>query len=146
MRRLLLPVLLLLAAPSALLAQGSDWRPPSTEMPMMPRVDEIRGDWMGPRAEWFRGLDQIAGVGGSQLRASGEPRAGSDHVQIVRFTSGPLPVVIWSDRNGDNRADIIEIYRSGGVIIQLIDGDYNGTANVIRTYDANGDLVNQERL
>ncbi|HEX6070682.1 MAG TPA: hypothetical protein VFZ18_12680, partial [Longimicrobiaceae bacterium] len=67
-------------------------------------------------------------------------------VQVVRFTSGPLPVVIWSDRNGDDRADIIEIFRSGGVIIQLIDADYDGRANVLRTYDSDGELVRQERL
>ena len=38
-------------------------------------------------------------------------------------TSGPLPVVIWSDRNGDDRADIIEIFRSTtkeSVMIMLI--------------------------
>jgi hypothetical protein len=146
MRRLLLSAFLLFLAPAAASAQGPDWRPPSAAMPMMPRAAEIQGDWLGPRADWFRGLDGVAGVGASGLRATGEPRGGSDHVQIARFTSGPLPVVIWSDRNGDDRADIIEIFRSGGVIIQVIDADYNGSANVIRTYDASGELLRQERL
>ena len=145
MSRLLLLVSLLLLAPMAASAQA-DWRPPSARMPAMPTAAEIRGDWLGSRADWFRGLDGVAGVSASGLRASGEPRAGSDQVQIARFTSGPLPVVIWSDRNGDGRADIIEIFRSGGVIIQLIDADYDGSANVIRTYDADGELLRQDRM
>src|SRR5690606_7193267 len=105
-----------------------------------------RGDWLGSHSEWFRGLDGIAGVSASSLRASGEPRGGSEHVQIARFTSGPLPVVVWSDRNGDDRADMVEIYRSGGVIIQVIDADYDGNANVIRRYGPGGDLLSQERM
>ena len=146
MSRLLLLVPLLLAVPTVVSAQASSWRPPSSEMPMMPKAAEIRGDWLGPRAAWFRGLDGVAGVRASGLRASGEPRSGSEFVQIARFTSGPLPVVIWSDRNGDDRADIIEIFRSGGVIIQVVDADYDGGANVIRTYDAGGELLSQERM
>ena len=146
MRRSLLFALCLLLLPAAASAQASDWRPPSTQMPMMPRVTEIRGDWQSGRAEWFRGIDAVSGVAASTLRASGEPSSGSGFVHVARFTSGPLPVVVWSDRNGDNRADIIEIFRSGSVVIQLIDADYDGNANVIRTYDANGELVNQERL
>lgn len=146
MRRSLLFVLGLLLLPIAANAQTSSWRPPSNQMPMMPRATELRGDWLSPRAEWFRGMDAVSGVSASSLRASGEPSSGSGYVQVARFTSGPLPVVVWSDRNGDNRADIIEIFRSGGVIIQLIDADYDGSANVIRTYDANGELINQERL
>lgn len=143
MRSVLTLLLLLIAAPMTAAAQ--DWRPPSAQMPMMPSVAEIRGDWLGPRAEWFRGLDAVAGVGASTLRASGDPGAG-DHVQIARFSSGPLPAVVWSDRNGDGRADVIEIYRSGGVIIQLIDADYDGRANVIRRYDESGTLQGQDRL
>lgn len=145
MRRLIFVFLLMLCAPAVGSAQGS-WRPPSSEMPLMPRAAEIRGDWLGPRAAWFQGLDGVAGVAASGLRASGDARSGSEHVQVVRFTSGPLPVVIWSDRNGDDRADIIEIFRSGGVIIQLIDADYDGRANVLRTYDSDGELARQERL
>lgn len=145
MRRLIPAFLLILCTPFIASAQG-DWRPPSAQMPVMPTAAEIRGDWLGPRSDWFNGLDAAAGVSASGLRASADPRSGSDHVQIARFTSGPLPVVVWSDRNSDNRADIIEIFRSGGVIIQVIDADYDGTANVIRTYDASGELVRQERM
>lgn len=146
MRQLLFLISLVLLAPSAVSAQAAGWRPPSSEMPLMPRASEIRGDWLGPRAGWFRDLDRVAGVDASGLRASGDPRSGSDHVQVARFTNGPLPVVIWSDRNTDDRADIIEIFRSGGVIIQVIDADYDGRANVIRTYNASGELLSQERL
>lgn len=144
--RLLIPAfLLLLCAPVVANAQ-SGWRPPSSEMPLMPRAAEIRGDWLGSRSDWFDRLDAAVGVGASGLRASGEARSGSEHVQIARFTSGQLPVVIWSDRNSDDRADLIEIFRSGGVIIQVIDADYDGRVNVIRTYDASGELVRQERM
>lgn len=146
MSRPLLLLALLLLLPVAARAQAPNWRPPSSEMPSMPTAAEIRGDWMGPRADWFRGLDGVAGVSASSLRASGDPRGGSDQVQVARFTSGPLPVVIWSDRNGDGRADIIEIFRSGGVIIQVIDADYDGSANVVRTYDASGELIRQDRM
>ena len=113
---------------------------------MMPRADEIRGDWLGPRAEWFRGLEEVAGVSASGLRASGDARGGSERVQVARFTSGPFPVVVWSDRNGDGRADMIEIFRSGSVVVQLIDENYNGRANFVRRYDGAGSLVSQDRL
>ena len=146
MSRLLLLVPLLLAVPTVVSAQASSWRPPSSEMPMMPKAAEIRGDWLGPRAAWFRGLDGVAGVSASGLRASGEPRSGSEFVQIARFTSGPLPVVIWSDRNGDGRCDMLEIYRGGSVAYQLIDADYDGTANVLRVYDDSGSLQREQRL
>jgi hypothetical protein len=145
MRHLIVAVLLILCAPVIASAQAG-WRPPSAEMPMMPTATEIRGDWLAQRGQWFNGLDAAAGVSASGLRASGDPRSGSEHVQIARFTSGPLPVVIWSDRNADDRADIIEIFRSGGVIIQVVDADYDGTVNVVRTYDANGALLRQERM
>lgn len=125
---------------------GTDWRPPDRAMPMMPRVADLTGDWLGPRDAWFQGVPGIAGVQPTALRAAGERRAGSDYAQIARFNSGPLPVVVWSDRNGDDRADLIEIFRQGGVIIQLIDADYDGTANVLRVYDATGKLLREDRL
>jgi hypothetical protein len=144
---LALPVLLL-AEPSVtpLAAQGAEWRPPSTEMPLMPRVAELGGDWLGTRAAWFSGVEGISGVAPARLSAGGDRRRGSDFLQVARFGQGPVPVVVWSDRNGDDRADMIEIFRSGGVIIQLIDADYNGRANVLRVYDGRGQLVREERL
>ena len=149
-RRFLLPsfslLLLLMAVAAAARAQGPSWKPPSREMPMMPRQAELRGDWLGPRSAWFQGVEAISGAAPGSLRATGEPRPGSPYVQMARFTSGPLPVVVWSDRNGDGRADIVEIYKSGGVVIQLIDADFDGSANVMRVYDAGGKLLRQEAV
>lgn len=147
MRRTLFLTLLALAVlPVAAHAQGAQWSPPSRQMPEMPRASDLRGEWFSSRASWFRGVDDLTGITSSGLRASGEPRPGSDRFQIVRFTQGPLPVVIWSDRNGDDRADMVEIFKSGGVIIQLIDADYDGNANVMRVYDSSGALLRQDRL
>jgi hypothetical protein len=101
---------------------------------------------LGPRADWFRGVAEISGVQPSELRAVGEAARGGSNTQVVRFNSGPVPVVVWQDRNGDGSADIIEIYRSGGVIIQVIDADYDRRANVVRIYDASGALAREERL
>ena len=149
-RRLLLLTFFLLlapiAAPRQAHAQGPSWKVPSGEMPMMPTKAELNGDWLGPRRAWFQGVEALSGATPSSLRASGEARPGSQHVQMARFTSGPLPVVVWSDRNGDGRADIVEIYKGGGVIIQVIDADFNGSANVMRVYDAGGKLLRQEAV
>ena len=134
------------AIPSRLVAQDGEWNPPSREMPVMPRVSELRGDWHSPRAAWFRGVDGVAGVGVSALQASGEPRSGNAHAQLVRFSDGPVPVVVWTDRNGDTRADMIEIFKAGGIIIQLIDADFDGAANVVRVYDSQGKLLRQNQM
>lgn len=137
--------LLLLAAPAAS-AQGPDWRPPSRQMPQMPTRAELSGDWLSPRRAWFQGVESISGVAVDRLRAAGEARGGSDVLQVARFMNGPIPAVVWSDRDGDSRADMIEILRAGGVIIQLIDADYDGAANVLRVYNAAGALVREERM
>jgi len=134
----------LAAAPAQ--AQDVQWSPPSRTMPAMPTMAELGGSWRSSLDAWFRGLDRIPGVSTTGLRASGEPRRGSDQAQLARFTSGPLPVSVWTDRNGDGRADLIEIYRGGGVIIQLIDADYDGRANVMRVLDGSGTLVREERM
>ena len=136
--------LLLLGAPGAL-AQIPDWRPPSKQMPQMPGQSDLAGDWVSSHGDWFRGVDRVAGVATAGLRGAGEP-AGGGAFRVARFMSGPIPAVIWSDRNGDRRADMIEILKSGGVIIQLIDADYDGAANVLRVYDASGALLREERM
>jgi hypothetical protein len=146
--RLLPAVLLLLAlaAPAAARAQGPQWKPPTREMPMMLRPSDLRGDWLTPRKAWFQGVEGISGAAPTSLRATGEAKSGGGYLQMVRFTSGPLPVVVWSDRNGDGRADIVEIYKSGGVIIQVIDADFDGDANVMRVYDSGGKLLRQDSI
>lgn len=142
---LLITALLLLGLAAARPAQAQQWQPPSRQMPAMPQMSELAGDWMSPRAPWFSGVAAISAVQPADLRAVGERARGSERAQLVRFSSGPMPVVVWHDRNGDGTADMIEIYRSGGVVIQLIDADYDGQANVLRVYDGRGTLVRQER-
>lgn len=142
---ILLALLLLPALPAA--AQEIHWRPPTTRMPLMPTAAELAGDWLGPRADWFAGVEEISGVAPARMRPAGEPRPGSDRVQIARFVSGRagIPAMVWMDRNGDDRADLIEILRGGGVIVQLIDADHDGVANVLRVYDASGKLLRESR-
>jgi hypothetical protein len=136
-----------LVAPRTLVAQESaEWRPPTTEMPQMPTMASLQGEWRSQLSAWFRGVDRVAGVDARTLRASGSPRAGSTRAALVRFMAGPVPAVVWTDRNGDDRADMIEIFRGGTAVIQLIDADYSGVANVLRVYDAAGGLVREERL
>jgi len=141
----LLALPILLAAPPELSSQTAEWRPPGTEMPLMPRTAEL-GNWIASNGDWFRNVEAATGVPLSRLRGVGERRRGSDFLQIARFGNGPMPVVVWSDRNGDDRADMIEIYRSSSVIFQLIDADYSGRANVLRVYDSAGSLLREERL
>lgn len=145
LRVLVLSGSLLLLGATGALAQGPDWRPPSKQMPPMPTQSDLSG-WVSSHGEWFQGVDRIAGVPAAGLRAAGEARGGSGSVLVARFMSGPLPAVVWSDRNGDGRADLIEILKSGGVIVQLIDADYDGAANVLRVYDASGALLREERM
>jgi hypothetical protein len=64
---------------------------------------------------------------------------------MVRFMGGARPVASWTDRNGDGRADMVEVYRGGAVAFQLIDADYDGAANVLRVYDASGALARENR-
>jgi hypothetical protein len=135
----LLVVAVSLIAPLALSAQG--WSPPSTEMPAMPVVSELEAGWVASQGAWLPGAS-AASVKGA---ASGA-RAGK--ALQVRFTNPgtPVPVAVWSDRNGDGKSDMIEIYRGGAVVIQLIDADYDGRANVVREYDSSGALARETRL
>jgi hypothetical protein len=141
-----LALFLLLLSSGIANLNAQEWRPPSRQMPQMPQVAELSGDWLSPRAAWFGGVRAIAGVEPSQLRSVGEARRGSTQAQVVRFNSGPIPVVVWQDRNGDGVADMIEIFRGGVVVLQVIDADYDGMANVVRSYDANGVLSREDRL
>jgi hypothetical protein len=121
------------------LGAQQDWSPPSRDMPQMPATSELSGGWRGALAAWFRGTDDgLAGI-----RAMGE--GGGARPRMVRFMGGARPVAEWKDRNGDGRADMVEVYRAGALAYQLIDADYDGAANVLRVYDASGALARENR-
>jgi len=148
--RLYIPVMIAAAALSiiavpAFAQDAPQWRPSTTEMPSMPTAGEMRGDWMSRLGPWFSGLQTVAGVGASDLRA-GAPRGGSAPADVARFMNGPVPVVVMTDRNGDQRADMIEYFRDGRLVAQVIDANYNGQANSVRFYDAAGGLIREVRL
>src|SRR5215216_573511 len=120
-------LLLMLAARPA---KAQDWTPPSRQMPDMPALADLDGGWQGSLGVWLAG----SGSAVDQLRAVGEgpgPRA-----SLVRFLAGVRPAAVWTDRNGDGKADMIELFRGGARAYQLIDADYDGAANVLRVYDA----------
>jgi hypothetical protein len=136
---------LVLAAGAAVPADAQgEWTPPSRAMPQMPAMAELDGAWRAALAAWFRGTDEISGVPLAQVRATGDAGTGGRSA-YVRFMGGPRAVAVWSDRNGDGRADMIEIYRGGSVAFQLIDSDYDGHANVLRAYDTGGALLRETR-
>jgi hypothetical protein len=117
-------------------ARAQDWRPPTTAMPVMPAAAEVDESWAGGQSRWF------IGGGGVKARAEG----GGRQARFVRFTGGDMrAVAAWSDRNGDGRCDMVEVYRDGALAAQVIDPDYDGTANVLRVY-SDGKLVREERL
>ena len=120
---LMLPALV---APAA----AQEWSPPSRQMPAM----QVADSWQGSLAGWF-----LPGTALNTVRAQAEAR-------FVRFSAGPRPVAAWTDRNGDGKADMVQVYRGGAVAYQLIDADYDGTANVLRVLDEAGQLVREERL
>jgi hypothetical protein len=135
----LLFVAISLIVPAALRAQG--WSPPSRDMPAMPAVTELEGGWVSSQGAWFAG-SSVANVRGAASGAKG------GKALQVRFTNAgtPVPVAVWSDRNGDGKSDMIELYRGGSVVIQLIDADFDGRANVVREYDSSGSLARETRL
>ena len=129
---------LLLLATLAAAPLHQEWSPPSHQMPQMPAAGELAGGWRGALGGWFGGL----GVNVADIAARGE--GGGARPRFVRFTAAMRPVEAWSDRNGDGRADLIEVYRNGAMAFQLVDADYDGTANALRVYDG-GSLAREER-
>lgn len=128
-----------LVTPMVLRAQS--WSPPSRQMPSMPTAADLRGGWAASQGAWFSGVADASAVRGAGSGSNG------DRPLQVRFTAGgPVPIAVWSDRNGDGRADMVEVYRRGGVAFQLVDADFDGTANVLREYDAGGGLARESRL
>lgn len=120
------------------------WSPPGREMPAMPRMSDLP-NWRGAVGAWFGGVPEASGVPAGQVEARGEA-AGAGRAKFVRFSAGARPVAVWTDRNGDGRCDLLEIYRNGAVVAQVVDPDYDGTANVVRLYDADGALARETRL
>ncbi|HEV2146736.1 MAG TPA: hypothetical protein VGR37_04915 [Longimicrobiaceae bacterium] len=132
-----------LAAPGVSHAQG--WSPPS-RMPDMPRMADLQGSWQGAVGGWAGQMAQVSSTSAGEIRAAGETTPGSDRAKLVRFTAGVFPVATWSDRNGDGRCDMVEIFRQGSRVYQLIDADYDGNPNVLRVYSPSGELLRDERL
>lgn len=131
-----------LAAPDA--ARSQDWRPPSRQMPPMPDRGALQGGGASAAGAWLGSMAGASGTAAGEVRAAGE--GGGARAKFVRFTSGVFPIATWSDRNGDGKADLIELFRGGDRVYQLIDPDYDGTANVLRVYSPSGELLREERL
>lgn len=125
---------------------AAEWSPPSSDMPAMPAMADLSGNWQSSLGGWFRGIDGVSGVALAQVNARGETTPGAARAKFVRFTAGPRQVAVWTDRNGDGKCDTLEMYRSGAVVVQLLDPDYDGRANVLRLYDASGALARETRL
>jgi hypothetical protein len=116
-------------------ARAQDWRPPTTQMPQMPASSEVNEGWAAGQGRWLL-------AGGARAIAEG----GGSRARFVRFTGESMRVLgAWTDRNGDGKADMVEVYRDGALVAQLLDPGYDGTADVIRVY-ADGKLVREERL
>jgi hypothetical protein len=116
-------------------------------MPMMPTAADLQGDLRtGLLGAWLRGVDQVAGVDGATLKASGEGGARGGRTRFVRITSGARPVATFSDRNGDGRADMVELYHGSVVVLQVVDANFDGRADAVRYMDEKGNLVREERM
>jgi hypothetical protein len=111
-------------------AAAQEWSPPSRQMPAM----QVADGWQGGMAGWF-----LPGTTLNTVRAQADR-------SYVRFSAGPRPVAAWSDRNGDGKSDMVELFRGGGVAYQLVDSDYDGRADVLRVYDEGGQLQRTQRL
>lgn len=142
------PVLLVLAscalAPAVLHAQDPGWRPPSAQMPAMPAMAGLQDGWRSAAGPWLQGMTRVSGADAGGMRAAGESTGGG-RARFVRFLSGHVPVSTWSDRNGDGTADLVELFRDGARVVQVIDPDYDGSANVLRVYSPSGELLREER-
>lgn len=113
-----------------------EWRPPVAALPAMPNQPTIAA-----LGAWGEGLTRAANVPTASVEVLLEGRSSQGAARVVRLRSGRLPVAVLSDRNGDGRADLVEIFRDGVLAYQVIDPDFDGRANVVRRYDPSGALV-----
>jgi hypothetical protein len=127
-------------------APAAQWSPPGSAMPGMPTIAELQGNWQGLTGGWFNGVESVSGIPVGQVRATGETTPGSARAKFIRFSAGPRTVAVWTDRNGDGKADMVELYRGGAVVVQVVDADFNGAADVVRLYDAAGQLARENRM
>ncbi|MDB4948991.1 MAG: hypothetical protein JWM27_1640 [Gemmatimonadetes bacterium] len=125
---------------------AAQWSPPGREMPQMPTIAELQGNWQGAVGGWFTGVEGVSGIPLAGVRATGETTAGSARAKFIRFSAGARTVAVWTDRNGDGRADMVELFRAGAPVVQVVDADFNGSADVLRLYDASGALARESRL
>jgi hypothetical protein len=148
MLRFFAPVALALAVSlsSAAKVSAQEWTPPSRTMPQMPTAAELQANWRAAVGPWFNGAEAVSGLDLAGLRPQPEGRSASGRAAFIRFMSGAYPVAVWTDRNGDGRADLVELFRRGVPAYQVIDADYTGTANVLRVFDDSGRLLREERL
>ena len=118
----------------------ADWSPPSRQMPAMPLQSEVNGGWRTDDAPWFAGLGQDL----DEIRLTVE--GGRGRPGLARFANGLHTVETWSDRNGDGRADMIEIDDADGErSLMFVDTDFDGTADVLRRY-SQGEVRQEERF
>lgn len=119
-------------------ARAQEWRPASKSMPAMPAPGDVNEAWVGRQGGWLAG-----GTSGISARPEG---VAAGKARFVRFNGQDMRMAgAWSDRNGDGRCDMVEVYRDGALAAQLLDPAYSGTASVLRVY-ADGKLVREERL
>jgi hypothetical protein len=118
----------------------ADWTPPSRLMPLMPLREVLQRDWTAALAPWFADLGQDL----SEIRLSGD-HSGGARLHVAQFFHDLRPVEVWNDRNGDGRADMIEVYENGALIARLVDSDYDGSANILHRYDALRGVRGEER-
>ena len=125
---------------------AQDWTPPTRQMPMMPRMAEIPSGWQAGAGPWAASAQGLSGVSVAQMRAVGDAAAQGDRAGFVRFTGEARPVATWTDRNGDGRADMVELFRNGVLAVQVIDADYSGTINAVRHFDGSGKPTRTDTL
>lgn len=107
-------------------------------MPNMPRMGELAGSWRSSAGAWGASAERLSGTPSAGMRATGDAAQKGDRASFVRFTGDARPVATWTDRNGDGKADLVELFRNGTVVYQVIDADYDGKADAVRHHDGSG--------